>query len=167
MLSAEGLGLFYVRKEVMDKMSVLQYGWHMVENLGDYNAQDFTLADSAKRFECGSANMLGIYALNASVKLLLDTGMQNIGTRVINNSQFMVEQLKSINGIELLIDDSEQRLSGIVTFRCNKLGNDDLYRYLSDREILCASRGGGIRFSPHFYTPREQLEQAVCLIREI
>ncbi|MCK4706983.1 MAG: aminotransferase class V-fold PLP-dependent enzyme, partial [Gammaproteobacteria bacterium] len=67
LLSAEGLGLFYVRREVLDKLSVSQYGWHMVDKLGDYSSQDFELADSARRFECGSPNMLGIFALNASV----------------------------------------------------------------------------------------------------
>ena len=167
MLSAEGLGFFYVRREVMQKLSVLQFGWHMVNKLGDYNAQDFELADSAKRFECGSANMLGIYALNASVKLLLDTGMSSIGSRVIENSQFLIEQFNSIDGVDVLIDGSEKRLSGIVTFRSKKMTNSKLYSYLSERQILCAPRGGGIRLSPHFYTPREQLEQVVSIVRDI
>jgi len=47
LLSAEGLGLFYVRKEVMDKLQVLQYGWHMVDKLSDYSAQQFELARTA------------------------------------------------------------------------------------------------------------------------
>ena len=167
LLSAEGLGLFYVRREVLDKLSVSQYGWHMVDKLGDYSSQDFELADSARRFECGSPNMLGICALNASVKLLLDTGLKSIGDRVIDNSQFLIEQLKMLNGIEVLVNDAEQRLSGIVTFRSDRLANDDLYNYLSERQILCAPRGGGIRLSPHFYTPREQLEQLVSIVREV
>jgi cysteine desulfurase/selenocysteine lyase len=28
---------------------------------------------------------------------------------------------------------------------------------------MCASRGGGVRFSPHFYTPLEQLQRAIDL----
>jgi hypothetical protein len=28
---------------------------------------------------------------------------------------------------------------------------------------MCACRGGGLRFSPHGYTPVEQLEQALAL----
>jgi cysteine desulfurase/selenocysteine lyase len=32
---------------------------------------------------------------------------------------------------------------------------------------LCAARGGGVRFSPHFYTPREQIDQALSLVAEM
>lgn len=167
MLSVEGLGLFYVRKEVMDKLEILQYGWHMADHLADYTAKTFEPAVSAKRFECGSPNMLGIHAMNASLKLLLDLGMNDIGARVINNSQFLIEQLGSIKGIEILTESSERRLSGIVTFRSDRLTNDDLYHYLSEKQVLCAPRGGGIRLSPHFYTPREQLEQLVSIVQNI
>ena len=37
----------------------------------------------------------------------------------------------------------------------------DGFQYLVDKGVLCAPRGGGIRFSPHFHTPREQLETVV------
>ena len=31
--------------------------------------------------------------------------------------------------------------------------------------VICAQRGGGVRFSPHFYTPRQQLEKAVAAVQ--
>ncbi len=142
MLAAEGLGLFYVRKQVMEKLQILQYGWHMVDKPGDYSAHSFELADSARRFECGSPNMLGIHAMNASIKLLLDAGLQKIGTRVIENSRFLIEQLTLINGVQVLSDSSEQRLSAIVTFRSDRVSNENLYQYLTENQILCAPRGG-------------------------
>jgi len=30
--------------------------------------------------------------------------------------------------------------------------------------VACALRGGGVRFSPHFYTPRKQLFSALQLL---
>ncbi|MBT4194419.1 MAG: aminotransferase class V-fold PLP-dependent enzyme [Gammaproteobacteria bacterium] len=165
LLSAEGLGLFYVRKGVMDKLDILQYGWHMVGKLSDYSVQQFELAQSAKRFECGSPNMLGIHAMNASVELLLDVGMSKIGERVIKRSKLLIEQLEPIKHIEILSESTEQRLSGIITFRSHKIANDELYQYLSKEQVLCAQRGGGIRLSPHFYTPLEQLEKVISRIK--
>jgi cysteine desulfurase/selenocysteine lyase len=39
-----------------------------------------------------------------------------------------------------------------------------LYDWLHEHHIICALRGGGVRFSPHCYTPRAQLQRAVdCL----
>jgi hypothetical protein len=34
---------------------------------------------------------------------------------------------------------------------------------LMARGVICAQRGGGIRFSPHFYTPEAVLQRAVQL----
>jgi hypothetical protein len=35
------------------------------------------------------------------------------------------------------------------------------------RRVLCAQRGGGIRFSPHFYTPVEVIDRALGEVLEI
>ncbi|EDN65024.1 hypothetical protein BGP_6245 [Beggiatoa sp. PS] len=39
-----------------------------------------------------------------------------------------------------------------------------MYQQLREQGIICAQRGGGIRLSPHFYTPPEKLDQAIQLI---
>ena len=167
LLAPEGLGLFYVRHDVMDRLRIRQFGWHMVESIVDYTDQDFELNKTARRFECGSPNMLGIHALNASVELLLQTGLQAIGERVIDNSRFLMNQLSGIERVRLLSDSTEERLSGIVTFAVEGVDMQQLYQQLGQQNLLCAPRGGGIRLSPHFYTPREQLAQTVELIRNL
>lgn len=166
MLAPEGLGVFYVREEVMNRLDILQYGWHMTEHQGDYTSATFEPASSARRFECGSPNMLGIHALHASAGLLLAEGMSNIGGKVLDNTRYLIERLASIDGIELISNRKPQRQSGIVTFRCRKAATDQLYRHLGEHNVLCAPRGGGVRLSPHYYTPREQLDQVIDLIRE-
>lgn len=161
LLAPEGLGVFYVRKEIMEHLSVQQYGWHMVDNMGDYSQQGFSLATTARRFECGSPNMLGIHALNASVELLLETGMESIGEKVMSNSHYLIEKLSELNGVRIISDRCEKRMSGIVTFESKEMPTETLYQGLRQKGVLCAVRGGGIRFSPHFYTPRTQLEQTI------
>lgn len=167
LLAAEGLGLFYIRSEIMDQLSVQQYGWHMVDNMSDYEQQGFSLAKTARRFECGSPNMLGIHALNASVELLLETGMSEIGSRVLQNSQFLVDQLSAMKRVRILSDTSPLRMSGIVTFAADDMSSEDLYQRLKRQDVLCAARGGGVRFSPHFYTPRKQLSRSIELLRQM
>jgi len=164
LLSAEGLGLFYVRKEIMERLRILQFGWHMVDSLDDYTQQSFALHAGARRFECGTPNMLGIHALNASVQLLLETGMQRIGERVLENTGFLIEQLSSIEPVQMLTDSNAARRSGIVTFKLQGKLDQAVYRALGKQRVLCAPRGGGIRFSPHFYTPRSQLQQVVEMV---
>ena len=167
MLAAEGLGLFYIRQEVMERLSIQQYGWHMTEKLADYNQLDFTIDKTARRFECGSPNMLGIHALNSSLKLLLENSMQNIGDKVLDRTRYLIDGLNTIDDISILTDTSEQRLSGIVTFAHRRIRDQQLYKMLTEKSVLCAPRGGGIRLSPHFYTPFEQLDEVLDLIRAI
>ncbi|MGD8207376.1 MAG: hypothetical protein PVH47_04790, partial [Thiohalocapsa sp.] len=58
------------------------------------------------------------------------------------------------------------RRAGIVTFRVPGVDQQALYRALMQRNLMCASRGGGIRFSPHFYTPESHLTRAIELTLE-
>jgi hypothetical protein len=57
-------------------------------------------------------------------------------------------------------------MSGIVNFQRRDLdanAHAALYRQLMKSGVICALRGGGIRFSPHFYTPMSQLAQALAM----
>jgi cysteine desulfurase/selenocysteine lyase len=48
-----------------------------------------------------------------------------------------------------------------VTFRHRKIPTHELYQQLMKRRIVCADRGGGIRFSPHFYTNQQKIREAL------
>jgi cysteine desulfurase/selenocysteine lyase len=165
LLGPEGLALFYCRAAVMDQLEPRQYGWHMVEEHGDYDNPAWRPASSARRFECGSPNMLGIHALHASLRLLLETGLPAIEKRVTENSRHLIDYLGARgNTFRLLTPVEPGRYAGIVTFRPREEAVEKLYERLRKANVICALRGGGIRFSPHFYTPREQLERALELL---
>ena len=55
------------------------------------------------------------------------------------------------------------RSAGIVLFRHRAVPADRLHAWLMEHRVLCARRGAGVRFSPHFHTPLAQLERAVAL----
>lgn len=164
MMGPEGVALFYTTAEARSKLKLNQYGWHMVKNVGDYTETEWEVTPTARRFECGSPNMLGIHALQASLSLLLEIGMDKVEQRVLDNSRFMVETIKQSAELELLTRPDSDRLAGIVTFSHKYLNNDELFAKLTENNIFCAPRGGGIRFSPHFYTDRDLLNKALQII---
>ncbi len=163
MLGPEGLALFYCHERARDKLSLNQYGWHMVEHFEDFDRKDWHVAHSARRFECGSPNMLGIHALHASVELLLDTGLITIEHQVLANSEALFSLIETSHNLECLTDKTPGRYAGIVVFRHKYYPSEHVYHYLMQQRVLCALRGGGIRFSPHFYTPLELLRRATNL----
>ncbi len=163
MLGPEGLGLFYCRPEIRDQLRLTQYGWHMVDPLGNYSYKDWTVAKTARRFECGSPNMVAIHALQASIQLLLETGMERVEERLLDNTRYLCERLEAMHGVELLTNTDVKRYGGIVTFTAGDK-DEAVFEALQQRNVLCALRGGGIRFSPHFYTPKGQLDEALGVV---
>ncbi len=165
MLGPEGLAVFYSRPESRERLTLSEYGWHMVQDAGNFDVSEWTIAKTSRRFECGSPNMLGIHALNTSLSLLLEIGMEWVEKAVIENSLFLFERLRA-RGLDPITDDSPGRHAGIVTFNCPGINCAQLLDYLMANDVFCALRSGGIRFSPHFYTPREHLRKAVEIVLE-
>jgi selenocysteine lyase/cysteine desulfurase len=166
MLGPEGLALLYVRPEIRDRIRLHQFGWNMVEHRGDYDRTDWTPAQDARRFECGSPNFLCIHALEASLSLIEELGSEWIAAAIAERVDHLIDRIDRL-GLELLSPRSTDRRSGIVTFRIPGLDSARLYRGLMERRVLCAHRGGGIRFSPHFYTPISVIDRAVDTVVEL
>lgn len=165
LLAPEGLAVFFCRQEVMERIALRQYGWHMLKDPLDFDGHSRAVAPNARRFECGSPNMLGIHALHASLGLLLETGIDTIAHRVLENTRFMLDFLAARGDrYEIVTPATPGRHAGIVTFRPLDTTPDALFDRLRAHNVACALRAGGIRFSPHFYTPRERLCDALRLL---
>ncbi len=167
MLGPEGLAMLYVRPDLRERLKLYEYGWHMVQHRGDFDRKDWTPAMDARRFECGSPNLLATHALNASVGLLLEVGMAKVEgelSRRIAHLEARLSELPDL--VPVTAADPERRL-GIYTFRFEGRDNAAIQKTLMEKGVICAYRGGGIRFSPHFYTPFEQLDRAVMILRKV
>jgi selenocysteine lyase/cysteine desulfurase len=164
LLGPEGIAVFYVSAKALDALQLTQYGWHMVEAMHDFDNREWQIAKSARRFECGSPNMLGIHALHASLSLLLEAGMENVAQRVRENAEYLHHKIQAHKALQLLSDTRPQRYAGIVTFAMPGCDVPALYNFLMKQGVICAPRGGGIRFSPHFYTSKTHIDHAINLL---
>lgn len=161
MLGPEGVALFYSRPEVRQQLQLNQYGWRMLEQPGDFNQEQWTPVETARRFECGSPNMLGIHALSASLELLMELGMETVYDRLMATTGLLIELIESAPDlVSLLSNTNHSRRSGIVLFEILGQDQQTVYRQLMEQGVVCAFRGGGIRFSPHFYTPEQAVRKA-------
>jgi len=167
MLGPEGLALFYCKESSMQQLELQQFGWHMVEDLSDFNAMtNWQPATSARRFECGSPNTLTAHALHASISVLHDVGMARVEQAVLNNVQSLITIFQQLDDITLLSPTDPTRHAGIFVFKKNTVDSQQLYSRLVSQGVVCAPRGGGIRFSPHFYNNPEQFEQLARWVDE-
>ncbi len=164
MLAPEGIALFYCRANKRNLLQLNQFGWHMIEDYLNYNTREWEIAHSSRRFECGSPNMLGIHALNASLSLLLEVGMEQVEKALLDNTLYLANAIKALNDYTLISSTEPEQQAGIVTFGHNTADPSALFQYLKSNHVICAERGGGIRFSPHFYTPKETMDRAIELL---
>jgi len=167
MLAPEGLALFYCRSSHIEKLQLHQYGWRMIEEPLDFEQSNWECARSARRFECGSPNMLGIHALSSSISLILDVGLKSIENYIKHNVQYLFNLLDDVSDIRIITDTTDNRYAGIVTFTYQSKDSEfhrRLYQFLMENKVMCAYRGGGIRFSPHFYTNKNIIKTAVSIL---
>ena len=166
MCGPEGIALFYCRAAIREKLQLNQFGWHMVEEHGDYTRRSWSPANNARRFECGSPNMLGIHALSASLSLFEEIGMDNVESCILEKTSYLIDKLNNLSDIELLTPVSEHRRAGIVTFKISGKDMTEIYARLMNDKVICANRLGGIRFSPHFYTDLAIIDNALEVLTQ-
>lgn len=166
MLGPEGLGLLYVAPEQLAGLTLRQYGWHMVEALGDFERLDWAPARTARRFECGSPNLLAAHALEASTGLLLEHGLARVEEELLERCAHLAAGLRRL-GAEILSPSDARRSLGILTFRLEGRDARELAAALRAEGVACACRGGGVRLSPHFHTPRRVLDRALETVSRV
>ena len=161
LLGPEGIAVFYCAARWREQLALHAYGWHMTQDPTNFDRRDWQPAHTARRFECGSPNMLGIHALAASLSLLVEIGHKEIQQRVLGNADYLLAAIRQRPYLELITSPAPGRYAGIVTFRHTRVANDILHRQLTSHNVVCAQRGGGIRFSPHCYNRQEALAAAL------
>lgn len=167
LLGPEGIAVLYVAPALRPRLRLRQFGWHMVAHPGDYDRPDWTPSPTATRFEPGSPNLLGIHALEASLSLLQEVGLNQVATAIEHRVDHLIDLLDQA-GFEILTPREPARRAGILTFRIPdpRFDPTPLWRALLAKSVVCAPRGGGIRFSPHFYTDEAVLAKAVAITGE-
>jgi selenocysteine lyase/cysteine desulfurase len=165
LMSLQGLGYIYVTPELMEKMKQKYVGWLSVKdewNLLDYNLE---LKENASRFHLGTNSVIGIFALAQSLELFEKYSIENIERNNVSNTKYFIEKL-SENGFEpVLKGEDKNHLAGITTIKLDKA--EEVHKALSEAKIDCAIREGKIRFSPHFYNTKDEIDFVVNKLVEL
>lgn len=93
--------------------------------------------------------------------------MPQVASELAERIDWLRQGLKGIDGIELLSPELPERRSGIVTFRLDSGSNQTLFEQLKAEQIVCALRGGGVRFSPHFYTEARIIDETLAVVARL
>ena len=162
MLSVEGLGGFYISKNVVDRIRPTTMGWGNVVNAENFMDYDFTLQKDAKKFEEGTPNTISIHAFGAALGLLLETGIDNIEKRVISLGNYIIDELNRRN-IKIYSSTLLNERSGNISFVLDK-DVSKLYSFMLENKVKLTVRDGLVRFSPHFYNNEDEVLQVFDIL---
>jgi selenocysteine lyase/cysteine desulfurase len=163
LVGPEGAGVFYIRRELVERLHPIGVGWNSVENSFDFSRVELRLKPHAGRWEGGTLNVGGVVALGASIELLLSIGVEPITARVLELTDELCRRATTA-GLEVYSSRRDGERSGIVSLR---LPGDARAAARTCREqgIVVTHRAGRLRVSPHCYNTVEELARLVEVLR--
>ncbi len=164
-----GAGVFYVRRELQEKLNPPVYGWHNVRNPNYVAQEQIVFRSGAVKFEAGTHNLLGLVGLIAAMELALEMGVENIAAELLRKRAWLVTALQAKGFAVLNADVKTQNASGIVAFYQPGKDLAALHKKLADAGIVTSLRTDRkgqnyIRLSPHFYNTDAELRRALALL---
>ena len=157
MLAGYGNGILMIKEEAQKKILPKSVGFNSADAM--YNHRD--TISFIKRFEPGHQDTLNFGSLEQSIKMLEVTGMNTIEKKLISLSEKAKLRFTEFG---LLEDTVVNRLEHSTTFNL-KGGGENLFQKLTESNIICSQRAGGIRVSFHFYNTEEDLDRLLSVIK--
>jgi selenocysteine lyase/cysteine desulfurase len=159
LLSPNGAGFLYVAPGLRERLHPSVIGWRShrdwrrVDNLHQ-SAPEFK--KEAEKYEGGMLTFPVIYAMGASVEMMLEIWPETIEMRVLDLASQVRDALRRLGG-RLLADESPHYNSPVVAALFEGRDASALARDLKASRVLVSARHRRLRVSAHFYNNEADL----------
>ncbi|MDZ4819568.1 MAG: aminotransferase class V-fold PLP-dependent enzyme [Planctomycetota bacterium] len=166
LLGPEGAGLFYIRREHLDRLRPIGVGWNSVPHASDFTRIEWEPRASAARYEGGTANAVGLLGLAESLELLMSFGTEAIRERILSYTTTLCEQLRNAGTVIHSHREQAEHCSGIVTFELPGVDSQHARRVCARANVALSCRAGRLRVSPHAYNDQTDLDRLLAALEE-
>lgn len=168
MLGPEGAGVLFTTPALRARLTP-PAGW---TNLDRASAADYRVPETPRfrddgvRFEPGALPTPGLYALAASLGLLLEIGLPEVEARIARTLAVLTEGLPRL-GFDPVLFGRPPR-SGILAAR-PPAGKDARYyqKRAADENVVISAREGFLRLSPHVGNDESEAERVLALLKRL
>lgn len=168
-----GTGFCWIRKSILETMTYNQSYWLSMQTSDDLGkpTQTVSLPDgppSSKTYDTfGTANFFNYVPWTASIKLLLDIGIDHISRHDQSLVQHLIDNLDTTR-YQLLSPNAGQSRSTLTLISHRQPDkNQEIYDALKRHNFHIAFRRGNLRIAPHIYNTREDIERILVLLERL
>jgi cysteine desulfurase/selenocysteine lyase len=137
MLGPTGIGVLYVKRDVLERMEPFLLGGEMVLEVWNDRA---TWNDLPMRFEAGTPNIADAIALGAAVDYLEALGMDNVREHEIQLTKYGLDAFKELEEIDVFGPSDPRLRGGVISFHHSDIHPHDLGTVL-DRQGIAIRTG--------------------------
>ncbi len=161
LLSPNGAAFMYVAPSLRGRLEPNVVGWRSDRdwrNVDHLRHGAPAFKTEAEKYEGGMLTFAALYAMHASVGLILELGPDAIERRVMELAQDLRTTLRGL-GARLLSDEAPYFDSPIVAACFPSRSASELARQLKTRRVLVSARHDNLRVSTHFYNNQDDLDR--------
>jgi len=162
LLCPNGIGFMYVSPALRERLAPTAVGWrshHAWRNVDNLHHGAPVFAASAEKYEGGMLASSLLCAMDASVGMMLEIGVDDIERRV---RELAAATRQCLRGLGAQVPEFD---SPIVAARFEGRDASALARRLKERRVLVSARHGNLRVSAHFYNTEEDLDRLESELR--
>jgi cysteine desulfurase/selenocysteine lyase len=137
MLAPTGIGVLYVKQEVLESMEPFLRGGEMVKQVWDDHA---TWNDLPMRFEAGTPNIADTIAMGVAVDYMEALGMENVRQHEISITEYALNAFEELKDVTVFGPRDVIQRGGIVSFYSGDVHPHDIGTML-DREGIAIRTG--------------------------
>ncbi len=184
MLSPTGIGVFYGKKELLEKMSPFQGGGEMIKEVAfsqDKGQCSISWNDLPWKFEAGTPNICGAIGLAEAVKYLEGLGMDNVLSHEKTLTKYAVERMQECSKVTIYGPSDLSKKCGIIPFSVKGLSSHDVALFFDNYGIMlrsgfhCAQPlhqqvlklQSSARASFYIYNTKEEIDRFMEVLKEI
>jgi kynureninase len=161
LMGGPGIAFLYARREIADAAHPSAVGWWGVADPFAFDVEHLEPGNGARRFEYGTPAVAAIYAARAGISLLDEIGIETVRERHMLLSQRLVDGARAQGWTVRCPVDARER-TAIVT-----LEHSEPQRAVDElraQGLICDSRPGLIRLSPHYFNTQDEMYRALELL---
>ena len=136
MLGPTGIGVLWVKKQVLETMNPFHGGGDMIREVHKYET---TWNDLPYKFEAGTPNIADVVGFGAAIDYLAKLGMDNVRQHEIELTQYAIDKLSQVKGLQIYGTKNIAKRGGVISFNFADVHPHDVAQIIDEEGIAVRS----------------------------